>query len=470
MKVVVIGIDGATWDPILPYVNKGEFPGYSKFWKEGLHGPLFSTIPYLTQPAWKSYSIGKNPGKTGVYHWTKIDWKEFKFRTLNSRSFHGDDYWDILSEKGHKVSIIDMPSTFPPDKVNGVMISGMNHGDGPWTYPAAFEKSIPSWFPKDGIHLFRRNQNPELTMDGIEQEIKSRFDMAEMLWDADLIHISVEMNDHVSHFMWNNEHIMYRNLKANDDGIQRILNNNKEGYTFLMSDHGNGPIEDEFYSNEFLAAEGFLALKEGSTRGVSRETVVNLGTKLKLDKVVNKLPTTMQNKILKRIKSIESSMESDPDTRIDWKETRVVALDEGMYFVNPLYSEEKEVILEDLTKRLKSLKSKTGKAVIKNVLKGKEVYWGPYLQDGPDIVAISDPIYHQRVPLSGYVWASDIPEEAWGYRYPQVGHHRIKGIFGLVGPGIAPKEVSPSIYDLAPTILKLFNCDIPADMDGRSLL
>jgi len=32
-------------------------------------------------------------------------------------------------------------------------------------------------------------------MDGIEAKIKSRFDMAEMLWDHDLTHISVVMND-----------------------------------------------------------------------------------------------------------------------------------------------------------------------------------------------------------------------------------------------------------------------------------
>jgi predicted AlkP superfamily phosphohydrolase/phosphomutase len=470
MKVVVIGIDGATWDPILPYINKGELQGYAQFWNKGLHGPLFSTIPYLTQPAWKSYSIGKNPGKTGVYHWSKIDWKELKFRSLNSSSFHGDDYWDILSEKGHKVSIIDMPSTFPPDKVNGVMISGMNHGDGPWTYPQEFEKSMPTWFPKDGIHLFRKNQDPEITMDGVEAEIKSRFDMAELLWDADLVHLSVEMNDHVSHFMWNNDHIMYRNFKANDEGIQRILKKNRDGYTFLMSDHGNGSIEDEFYTNEFLAREGFLSLKGSENKGVSRESVVNLGTKLRLDRVVNKLPNSVQNKIVKRIKSISSSMETDPDSRIDWKETQVVSLDEGMFYVNPLYSDEKSSILEDLTKRLISLKSKSGKNVIKNVLSGKEIYWGPYVAEGPDIVAIANEIYHQRLPLSGYLWASDIPAENWGYRLPQVGHHRIRGIFGLVGPGIVTREISPSIYDLAPTILRIFGCEIPSDMDGKSLI
>jgi predicted AlkP superfamily phosphohydrolase/phosphomutase len=470
MKVVVIGLDGASWEPILPYINKNELPGYARFWRDGLHGSLLSTIPYLTQPAWKSYSIGKNPGKTGVFHWTKIDWTGFEFKNLNSLSFHGKDYWDILSENGYRVSIIDMPSTFPPDKVNGVMISGMIHGDGPWTYPKEYEKRIPQSFVKDGIHLFRRNQDPEITMDGIESEIKSRFDMAMQLWDADLVHLSVEMNDHVAHFMWNNDHIMYRNFKANDEGIQKILTENKDGYTILMSDHGNGPIEDEFYTNEFLAKEGFLSLKENDSKGVSRESVVNFGTKLRLDRVVNKLPNSIQNKIVKRIRSIDSVMESDPEKRINWKESRVIALDEGLLYVNPMYQEEKEQIMDELTKKLSSLKSKSGKNVIKNILRGNEVYWGPYVSDGPDLVAISNEIYHQRLPLSGYLWASDIPEKSWGYRFPQVGHHRIKGIFGMVGPGISPREVNASIYDLAPTILKLFRCEIPDDMDGKPLI
>ena len=48
---------------------------------------------------------------------------------------------------------------------------------------------------------------------------------------------------------------------------------------------------------------------------------------------------------------------------INWKDSKVIALDEGMLYVNPLYEDEKESILEELTKKLTSLKSKTGKLV-----------------------------------------------------------------------------------------------------------
>lgn len=473
MKVVVIGIDGAIWDPILPYIDEGKLPGYSKFWKEGLHGPLTSTIPYLTQPAWKTYSMGKNPGKFGVYHWSKIDWKDFKIRNVNSLGFHGKDYWEILSEKGYRVSVIDMPSTSPPKKVNGVMISGMFHGDinGPWTYPEDYAKQVPSWFFKDRIHVFTSSEDPGSTMAGIEKEIKSRFDMAELLWDADLVHVSIIMNDHVSHFMWDNPEIMYRNFAANDDGITRILKENRDGYTILMSDHGNGPIEDEFYTNDYLESEGFLSLRERENKGMSRESVVNIGTKVGLDRVFKRLPNSMRGKVLARLKAIDSEMESeDLDNRIDWKETRVIALDEGLMWINPLYSDEREQIIEELRKKLGSIRSKTGKPLMKNIMLGNEVYWGPYAKDGPELVAICHEIYHQRYQLSGHIWASDIPKEKMGYRTVQVGHHRLKGIFGLVGPGVRPREMTASIYDLAPTILKLFNLDVPEDMDGHPLV
>lgn len=470
MKVVVIGIDGATWDPLIPLIEKGVLPGYGKFWREGLHGPLLSTIPYITQPGWKAYSTGLNPGKMGVYFWSRIDWKNLKIKNINALGFHGSDYWDFLSNEGKKVAVIDMPSTFPPKKVNGIMISGLPHGEGTWVYPEEMERKIQSDYVKDAVHLFTKNEDPETTMDGIEKEIKSRFDMVYKLWDSDLIHVSITMNDHVSHFMWDNEKIMRRNFMANDRGISAILNKNREGFTILMSDHGNGPIEDEFYANEFLASEGLLVKGTARTPLVSRETVVGFGKRVGLYRVARNLPDRFQQKIVKRVRQLDSSMEYGMDELINWKESRVIALDEGLFYVNPMFSGQREDILTELTRKLESLTSKTGKRVFKKIMRGRDVYWGPYLADAPDIVAITNEIYHQRFQLSGYLWASEIPGKKMGYRTRQVAHHRLRGIFGMIGPGIEPREVSPSIYDLAPTILKIFNCEIPNEMDGKPIL
>jgi len=135
--------------------------------------------------------------------------------------------------------------------------------------------------------------------------------------------------------------------------------------------------------------------------------------------------------------------------------------------MNPLYYEEKEDLENGLRAKLLNLRSKTSKPVFKNIFKGKEVYWGEHLSEAPDIAALTNEIYHKRYPLSGYMWASDIPEESWGYITKQVGHHSIKGIFGLVGRGKVPMQITASIYDLAPTILKLYNAKIPEGIDGK---
>jgi len=66
-KMVVIGIDGATFDVIDPMVERGELPNLATLMKEGCRGELESTFPPITHTAWSTFSTGKNPGKHGVF-------------------------------------------------------------------------------------------------------------------------------------------------------------------------------------------------------------------------------------------------------------------------------------------------------------------------------------------------------------------------------------------------------------------
>ncbi len=65
-KVLVIGLDGATWDLIKPWVNEGKLPAFRKLMSEGAYGTLKTTIPPITIPAIPSFMTGKNPGKHGI--------------------------------------------------------------------------------------------------------------------------------------------------------------------------------------------------------------------------------------------------------------------------------------------------------------------------------------------------------------------------------------------------------------------
>ncbi|EQB66303.1 MAG: type I phosphodiesterase/nucleotide pyrophosphatase [Thermoplasmatales archaeon I-plasma] len=178
---------------------------------------------------------------------------------------------------------------------------------------------------------------------------------------------------------------MFRNFQANDAGIMRILEKNKDGITILMSDHGNGPIEDEFYANEYLAKEGLLVKNDRKSPILSREAIVSIGKKTGLYKVARNLPNNLQEKIVKRVQQFDSDMEtSSLDQLINWKKSKVIALDEGLFYINPMFYEEKEEILEELGKKLKAIKSKSGRPLYNKVLAGTEIYWGPHISDAPD--------------------------------------------------------------------------------------
>ena len=66
-KVLLIGLDGATWDLMKPWAEKGVLPTFKKLMEKGVYGDLESTIPPVTIPAWVSFATGKNPGKLGCY-------------------------------------------------------------------------------------------------------------------------------------------------------------------------------------------------------------------------------------------------------------------------------------------------------------------------------------------------------------------------------------------------------------------
>src|SRR5215469_5657491 len=124
-QVLFIGLDGSTFDVLDPLMKAGLMPRLQRFIDEGVSGLLETTIPPITPTAWVSWMTGKNPGKHGVF--------EFLLRRkgsgslpdmpVNSRSRDGLPFWDLLGQMGRRAIVTNMPCTYPPTMVNGLMIS-----------------------------------------------------------------------------------------------------------------------------------------------------------------------------------------------------------------------------------------------------------------------------------------------------------------------------------------------------------
>jgi predicted AlkP superfamily phosphohydrolase/phosphomutase len=121
-RVAVIGIDGASMRVIEPMLEAGRLPNLERLSREGVMGPLRSAAPISSPRIWNSIATGKVPIKHGVVDFAERD-ENGDLHLLLSHDRRAHAIWNILSDLGLSVSVINMWNTFPPEKVRGVMVS-----------------------------------------------------------------------------------------------------------------------------------------------------------------------------------------------------------------------------------------------------------------------------------------------------------------------------------------------------------
>ena len=97
--VFVIGLDGATFDLLLPLMEEQRLPHLAAIFRKGVHGELRSTIPPVTAPAWASFQTGKNPGKHGLFHFTRYQQGTYETPIVDASSIRSRTIWQYSHRK-----------------------------------------------------------------------------------------------------------------------------------------------------------------------------------------------------------------------------------------------------------------------------------------------------------------------------------------------------------------------------------
>ena len=137
-KVLLVGLDGATFDVLCPLAEAGRLPHLKRILDEGAWGVLKSAIPPITPTAWTSVFTGKNPGKHGIYDFQEIDRQTYHRRPIHTNRHREKTIWDLLSEAGRRSIVVDVPYTYPPRPLYGRMLTGYGTPRRPetvFTYP-----------------------------------------------------------------------------------------------------------------------------------------------------------------------------------------------------------------------------------------------------------------------------------------------------------------------------------------------
>ena len=293
-KVLVIGMDGATFDIIRPLVKKGKLPTLAKLIANGISSPLRSTFPPVTAPAWVSFMTGKNPGKHGVFDFCGYASHGYTRPFVSSRDVQSMTLWKLLSEKGCQVGVINVPITYPPEKVNGFIIPGyqraFTHKE--YTYPPELFYEIEKMgYELDySGDLVPFNDDKTDYIQGWNKVVDARRRTSINLmkkYNWDFFMTVYKCTDEVQHHFWKYydrtyadcpEHLRQRYGNVIEDFYQKVDDAIAEQMSLLdensvvviMSDHGAGPLTKHFNLNRWLIQEGYMKLNSLRYLGLAK--------------------------------------------------------------------------------------------------------------------------------------------------------------------------------------------------------
>lgn len=468
-KVIVIGLDGATWDLIKPWAEEGKLPTFRKLMKEGVWGELESTVPATTFPAWHSLFTGMNPGELGVFDFVQLDRERRKFTTNTTRSFHGTPVWDILADYGYKSVLINIP-TAKVSKVNGAIVGGAFSDPTDYFYPPSLKHDLNDlsyqMYPTDLTKSYL-SVGDNFEDDGLEELVKktivSRFQLGERLikkFEPDFFALVVFIIDNIQHFFWNEKIVEYSWVLI-DKCLGEFIDGRKDSCNIILcSDHGFTGLNKTFFISKYLEREGYLNLHRSFVdrllKNIKQEQLIKIAKSIRVDTLLRRFIPIERLASLLGVFSDVDGRSGRFENLVDWERSKCIPLSNEIYLVCD--EKERNKIKLELKERLSSLKIQ-GEYIIDDVVSGDEVYSGKYVSDAPDLIL--KPKEGVRVLESPF--ADTILGDGNVGRWK--GKHSNYGIFLIRGPSIKPNIIKDTrIYDITPTILNIFG--IPTEEKG----
>jgi predicted AlkP superfamily phosphohydrolase/phosphomutase len=504
-KTIVIGLDGATFDLIKPWAAEAYLPNLNKIMQEGAHGDLGSTLPPMTAPAWTAFATGCNPGKHRLYDWIAREPDSYRFTPVTALDGKAPTIYSLLSQYGRKVVALNIPMTYPPTPVNGVMVSGMPtpSTDVRFTYP---EQTYQEILDAVGDYILYPDPGEAYSDSGIDSFLEKLYRSADLRMqtfaylrereDPDFAMMVFNGTDTISHALWkfmDPAHPLHDPTKAEKYGnairdyyqyvdslLGGVINSLDENTTLMvMSDHGFGPFHKFIHVNNWLIREGFMSIKSGAISRIKKASFQAGFTPMNVYNTLMQLGFGRLKREVVRgqgqdmLKTLFLSFED-----VDWSRTEAYSLGNvGQIYINLAGrepsgcvqpGEEYEQTRSRIMERLLELRDPdTGENVVEAVYRREDIYAGDYLDKAPDIVFM--PTRLEYFGFGEYEFGSHKIIEAMERGIS--GTHRMNGIFLAYGAHVKPgtEVAGASLVDLAPTILHLMSASIPEQMDGRIL-
>ncbi len=426
--ILVLALDGATFDVIEPMVAAGELPNLATWMEGGEHAPLPSTIPPVTFPAWSSFMTGLEPAEHGIFDFTQKRAGQYRLQFVNATDRAAPSLFKRVSDAGGEVLVLGMPATHPPEALRGLLVCGFDapvstgtdersasdpalyraiaDAVGPWMRPELDETARADDFHERAVStlLSRIDRKCDFALEALAQ-MRARRGGA----PPALTMVVFSESDTAGHHYFRDHdpscprhdpdasparrealRDVYRRL---DDACGELRAALPEALCVVVSDHGMGPATDKIvHLNRHLAERGLLFRREGIGRFVDR-----LARRAR-DAALAWLPAAVAQALFRRARAAAAELESRARFGgIDWR--RTVAFSEeantnpGVWInlagreargcVDP---QDYERVRKSVIEALLDWKLPSGAPVVRRALPREDVHRGPFADRAPDIV------------------------------------------------------------------------------------
>jgi predicted AlkP superfamily phosphohydrolase/phosphomutase len=413
----------------------GDLPNLARAFESGSAVEMDSSHPDVSAVAWTSINTGKNPGKHGIYGFYDRRPGSNAIEIMGSPNVTARTIWELVSEAGKRAIAMNVPLSYPPQRVNGLVISDFL---APSLAKAVYPTRFLPYLEEIGYRIDTDPQAARESLDAFVEDFKITADrraeavlhlMAEEAWDLFMV-VFME-TDRLHHFMWQYMEEddpdygpkfldCYRQIDALAGKILSRLT--PEDELIILSDHGFTTLKHEVYLNVWLEERGYLAFSGGEK---------GLGSMA--------------------------------------PQTRAYTLDPGRMYVNlrgrepdgSVAPEEVSALLAQIATELHSLADPdTGDLIVRDVFRADEIYRGPQRVRAPDLLVTGRDGYD----IKGTFDASTLTG-----RGKLVGMHKYDNATLFVqGHSITVDHAS--VRDVLPTACRLLDLECPQDVDGQVVI
>lgn len=440
-RLVVIGLDGTPFTFAQRMIQEGRMPNLARIAEGATLARIKSVYPTVSSVAWSCYMTGVNPARHGIFGFIDRQPGSYETTIPTSRRMIAKTLWEMLGEAGKKVIVMNVPVTYPPRPVNGILIGGF--------LSPKLDRAV---YPPDKVPLlqslgYRIDTDPWLAREskdklfGDVQDCLARRErtllhlMDHEPWDFFQCHIME--TDRLYHFAWEQYATddrqyaprFYEIIHQIDALLGQVLQRVEQAGAELMvlSDHGFCTLQYEVYVNTWLAEKGWLKLPDPRPERVQLKDVGPRSHVYSLD----------PGRVFINLQGREPAGTVPQAEYEQWREqAAAAALDE----------------LRD---------PQTGEPMLEKVVRREDIYHGPELEQAADLIL---------VPRDGYDLKGALGKGTLTFKGDAlVGMHTYDDAMLVVrNRSLAAQDAS--IVDATSTVLRLMEVEAPPDLDSHPLL